>query len=908
MKFIGITGGVGAGKSAVLKYLSKKENIRVMLADEIAHDLMKQGTDCYKKIVDEFLFDNLLGADGEFDREKLAKVIFSSEEKRLKMNAIVHPAVKKYVKEQFAYEKEKGELDFLILEAALLIEDHYDEVCDELWYIYASPEVRKKRLMETRGYSEEKVAQIFASQLPEKIYREKCKVFIDNNGNLSETFLQIEKALGLFSEVKKENVVGMEQPFVFGLDIGTRNVVGTVGYQEDEHSFIVMAQCVMEHETRAMIDGQIHDIGRVAKTIKKVKEKLEQQIKQPLTDVCIAAAGRVLKTVTVHVDYEFAEETVVAAEDIHTLDLLGIEKAQNVLKEQNDTQYKFYCVGYTTVKYYINDEMYSNLESHKADKISEDIIVTFLPEDVVDGLYAAVTQAGLSVASLTLEPIAAINISIPENFRMLNIALVDIGAGTSDISVTKDGSIIAYGMIPQAGDELTELIVQEYLVDFRTAEAMKLASSEGDTITYKDIMMIAHTIPSEEIWKLTEPAVERMAAAVAAKIKELNGDKSVSAVFVVGGGGKIHGYTEKLAEKLGIIKERVALRGEEVLQEVTFEQEGIKKDPLLVTPIGICLNYYLQKNSFIMVRLNGERIKLYNNNKLTIVDAALQAGFKNEDLFPRRGKEIRYTINGVDKVERGSAGESAVITMNGKPAGMNTPLEPNSEIEIQISTQGEDAVLRIERLEEYRGQQLNFVVNGKRVSCPKCVEVNGELKPGAYEIQNGDQIEIRSYYTVQQIAEFMDVEVDMTEDVFVNNRSVELESRVYDNFTLDWTVLAYAVAAEEPEKEQGNAERADMAKDEESHGAVHLSGNGSEEAGTKNGAGVIQNIQVYVNNQPVLLTGKKDYIFVDIFDYYDFDLKAGNGRSIVTKLNGEDAQYVAVLKNGDQIKLGWKEI
>ena len=478
---------------------------------------------------------------------------------------------------------------------------------------------------------------------------------------------------------------------------------------------------------------------------------------------------------------------------------------------------------------------------------------------------------------------------------MLNIALVDIGAGTSDICVTKEGSIAAYGMIPLAGDELTELIVQQYLVDFKTAERMKQDSTLGKEIVYRDIMLIEHTIPAEEIWNLIEETVDRMTSAVASKIKELNGEKSVSAAFVVGGGGKIHGYTEKLAEKLGIIKERVALRGEEVLQEVTFLQPDIKKDPLLVTPIGICISYYQQKNTFVMVRLNGERVKLYNNNKLTIVDAALQAGFSNEDLFPRRGKEIRYNINGVDKVERGSAGESAIITMNGKPAGMNTRLEPNCEIEIQSSTQGEDAVLRVEKLEEYKGQQLTFIVNGVRVTCPKCVEVNGELKPGAYEIQDGDVIEIRSYYTIDQIAEFMDVEVDMTEDVFVNNRSVDMDTRIYDNFTLEWTTLSYASA----ERKDGEAEG------DEDYGVENSSE--TKEETISDGKSIPQTIQVYVNNMPVTLTGKSEYIFVDIFDYYDFDLNAGGGRGVITELNGAEAPYIAVLKNGDQIKLAWKE-
>ena len=390
---------------------------------------------------------------------------------------------------------------------------------------------------------------------------------------------------------------------VFGLDIGTRNVVGTVGHRTEDGAFIVEAQYVRQHETRSMLDGQIHDIGKVARTISAVKAELEAQLDAPLSEVCIAAAGRVLKTVTTHVEYEYAEESVVTGEDIHTLNLLGVEQAQDILREQNDTKYKFYCVGYSVVKYYLNEEVFISIEGHKANKIGEDIIVTFLPEDVVDGLYSAVGQAKMTVANMTLEPIAAINVAIPENFRMLNIALVDVGAGTSDISITREGSIIAYGMIPYAGDELTELIVQQYLVDFQTAEKMKLASSSEDEVTYEDIMSISHTIPSKEIWELVAPTVEKITSEVAAKIKELNGDKTVSACFVVGGGGKIHGFTEKLAGHLDLPTERVALRGEEVLKEVTFEQEDIKKDPLLVTPIGICLNYYEQKNNFMVFQI-----------------------------------------------------------------------------------------------------------------------------------------------------------------------------------------------------------------------------------------------------------------------------------------------------------------
>ena len=738
---------------------------------------------------------------------------------------------------------------------------------------------------------------------------------------------------------------------VFGLDIGTRNVVGTVGYQTDDKEFVVTAQYVREHETRAMLDGQIHDIGRVAKTIKEVKDELEKQTGPPLEEVCIAAAGRVLKTVTTHVEYEYAQESVVTGEDVHTLDLLGIEKAQEALKEVNDTSYKFYCVGYSTVKFFLNDEVFISLEGHKANKIGEDIIVTFLPEDVVDGLYAAVGQAGLSVANMTLEPIAAINVAIPENYRMLNIALVDVGAGTSDISITRDGSIIAYGMIPHAGDELTEVIVQHFLVDFNMAESIKLQSTTSDTVTYKDIMSIEHTIPAQDVWDVAAPVVDNIAQEVSAKIRELNGDKTVSACFVVGGGGKIHGFTEKLAEDLDLPEERVALRGEEVLGDVTFEQEDIKKDPLLVTPIGICLNYYDQRNNFIMVRFNGERIKLYDNNRLTIVDAALQAGFPNDELFPKRGTPINFTVNGVARLVRGEAGDGAVVTMNGKPASINTPLEPNSEIVIEPSTAGEAAVYKISQLDEYNHSVITFIINGRRVSCPRFVQVNGELEPEDYSIRENDVIETRNYYTVRQIAQFMDLVIDTDQMIFVNNEEAGLDTLVYENFSVEWKTDEYGVAridnntyndTQESDSDDASVLAEQDANSTESDNTVartseqmmnqvidELHDDFAKEA---EASAVPENelpenelpkndiqeeiheedssentVTVIVNGEPVELSGKDTYIFVDIFTHISFDLQAGKGRAIATVINGRDAQFSEELHEGDKIELYWKE-
>lgn len=702
-----------------------------------------------------------------------------------------------------------------------------------------------------------------------------------------------------------------ERDYVFSLDIGTRNVVGTVGYKDENDKFTAMAIYSVEHESRAMLDGQIHDIGRVSKTIAVVKEHLEQQVGFALNEVCIAAAGRVLRTITTKVAYEYPEESVVTGEDLNNLDLLGIDQAQRELAE-GDERYKFYCVGYSVMKYFLNEEPFTNMEGHKATKIEEIIIVTFLPEDVVDGLYSAVERAGLSVANMTLEPIAAINVAIPENYRMLNIALVDVGAGTSDICITKDGSIVAYGMIPYAGDELTEVIVQGFLVDFATAEQIKKDSAAFDKVTYKDIMGIENTVKSEEVWKLTDPVMEKITTEVAAKIKELNGDASVAASFIVGGGGKVHGFCETLAGKLGIVKERVALRGEEVMQQITFLQEDVKKDPLLVTPIGICLNYFEQKNNFIMIHFNGEMMKLYDNGHLRIVDAAMQAGMPTEELFPRRGAEIHFKVNGVARMARGGVGESAVIKMNGQEVGLKTKLLPNSDVTVEASTEGSSANMTIDQLEEFQNSVVNFVVNGQRISCPKFVEVNGSLEPGSYIIKEGDDIETRGFYTVGQLAEFMDVNIDENHEIIVNNRVGDKNTLVYENFNVEWTEGAFVPKESATEDEFADEELDVLAsgKEEESDTSLYRPNTPlTKEAEHEITKQTYGSIHFTVNGQPQTLSGQKDYIFSDIFRVIEFDTNAGGkGKRVATYINNRPCGYADSITEGDAVEIRWEEV
>lgn len=733
---------------------------------------------------------------------------------------------------------------------------------------------------------------------------------------------------------KKKNL--NPENLVFGLDIGTRNVVGTVGYTS-ENKFHVVSQVAKEHDTRAMLDGQIHDIDKVGRTIFEVKQEIEAELGKQLHEVCIAAAGRVLKTVTTTAEVEFGEDTLIDAEHIYTLEMLGVENAYERFHEENDSDLKFYCVGYTVVKYYMNDYPIANLEKHKAKKISLELIATFLPDDVVDGLYRAVEVADLQVSNLTLEPIAAMQAAVPQMYRMLNLALVDVGAGTSDISVTKDGSIVAYGMIPKAGDELTEAIATALLLDFNTAETVKSKVILGETIEYADIMGIVHKIEPEEVLKIIDILIDDMAKEVGEKIIELNGGKAVSAVFVVGGGGKIPTFTEKLANILGIINERVALRGPEVLKEIDYKIPNPNMDSLFVTPVGICLNFYEQRNNFIFVNFNGERIKLYDNGHLTVVDAAMQSGFPNESLFPKRGNELTFTVNEKQHMVRGQVGEPAVITLNNQEVSLNTPIQAGDKIKVKESTKGKDAYVEIKSLPEFKST-IDVVVNNKKIVLPKFAEVNGELQSEFYEIKDGDDIKMLNFYTVRQIAEFMDVIINTDINIYVNNKVADLDSLVYENFNVIWTMekLNLSEVVEEPDNKENvefskylvsgeeereardieelrkfQKERREKLLEEAKEKALlekesEDSDSSDDEAGSADD-NTIKDVTVTVNGREVTFSGKTRYLFAEVFDKIGFNLKVPMGKAVVSKHNGYDAIFAAELKSGDEIEVYWEK-
>lgn len=696
--------------------------------------------------------------------------------------------------------------------------------------------------------------------------------------NEEYTIKDINLKRGVFMlEAVKQKVSPHE--VIFSLDIGTRNVVGIVGKQEEER-FIVIDVEVIAHPSRAMYDGQIHDIDKVAEVTQRVKNNLENRLGFTLSQVAIAAAGRALKTQQVHIHREVDITKVIDKRLIDSLEIEGIQKAQQALEEEENLKdIKYYCVGYTVITYYLNDGMITTLKGHRGHKIGADILATFLPHVVVDSLYAVMEKVGLDVINLTLEPIAAIHVAIPHKLRLLNLGLIDIGGGTSDIAITKDGTVVAYAMASVAGDEITEAIAKAYLLDFDTAEKLKLALNKQEQHSFCDVVGIPYSLSTAEILECISDVIEGLAGEIAQKLIEYNG-KAPSAVFCIGGGSQIPTFTQHLASKLQLPKERVVIRGTEIIENIIFESTKIE-GPEYITPIGIGLIALKDREQdFIHVHVNNTAIKLLNTKQMYVSDALIQIGYSARKLIGRRGKGLNFKINGATKNVSGEAGEAAKVFVNGVPASLDTKIKNRDNIQIEPAMDGEDAKLSLSDLLN-NVKKVHF--NGLDFKLINEPLINGRPAELGYLIQDGDEL---TYQEIHEVGELLLRFQKSPEHVqiFVNEKKVDKKYLLQDNDCI--AIL----------EERGEIEANALPKQTRSDGIAD-----------ENTPLDRKGISIYVNEIPVHLEDerKTPYIFVDIFNYIDFDRSKVQG-NLVLRLNGMRANYTDTLKEGDQIEIFWE--
>ena len=523
---------------------------------------------------------------------------------------------------------------------------------------------------------------------------------------------------------------------IFALDIGTRSVIGIVAEQTPEGLKIIATER-QEHKTRAMIDGQIHDVPQVAAVIDNVKKALVKRT-GPLKSAAVAAAGRALYTMTAAAEMEFSG--IITAEQERSLDFAGVQAAQAKLAESHtvDDLSNYYCVGYSTVKYELDGTQLKTLVGQRGRIASATVIATFLPRQVIDSMHSALQSVQLDMQALTLEPIAAINVLIPATMRHLNLVLVDIGAGTSDVAITRNGAVIAYGMVPQAGDEITDALSQQFLLDFNVAEQLKRDVTNGLQGKFADIMGMEYDLSPEEVLKPIMPNIKKLAESIVQQILELNGGEPPQAIMMVGGGSLTPNLSKFVAEIMDLPMGRVAVRHPDKIDGVLDIPEELKL-PDAVTPLGILKIASINTLHFLRVYVNDAEYSLFNFRDLTVSDALLNAGIILKKLNGRPGLGTMLKINGENKFIPGTMGTMAQLTVDGSPANLDTPIHDGSRIQVIPGQNGAAPEITLEDVLEIPPSYTVFI-NGEETSIAAQFVINGQAAQPGQLLHDGDEI------------------------------------------------------------------------------------------------------------------------------------------------------------------------
>ncbi len=562
----------------------------------------------------------------------------------------------------------------------------------------------------------------------------------------------------------------MDTPqYLFALDIGTRSVVGLIGEKVDQDIRIIAYER-QEHHTRSMLDGQIHDVLEVAKVIGNVKSRLESQV-GPLTKVSVAAAGRALCTIKSAAELDARNCGVLTAQDETSLELTAIQNAQHQLATSNSVPNPtdYFCVGYSIVTFTLDELVLKSLIGQRGKAAGIEVIATFLPRQVIDSMESAIQSVDLEIATLTLEPIAAIHVLIPPTMRHLNLALVDVGAGTSDVALTESGSVVAYGMVPCAGDEITEAISQKYLLDFNVAEQVKRQlGGPSERISFVNVLGLTQETPVKEIVASIAPTVGNLAGAIAKEILALN-SVAPQAVLLVGGGSLTPDLPTALAHSLNMDTTRVAIRRPETIEGIPNIPTELQA-PDGVTPLGILKLSSSRHLSFITITLNTLPLRLFNLGRLSVANALLAGGIDIRELQGRPGLGLTLTLNGTTTFVPGSYGRPGSLTINGQQAAWDDEIHDQDQLVVEKGIHGLSPTPQIKELLPIPAA-LTVTINKQLYSVKPLITVNGQTALPETILTDRADIICRIPQTLGEILKLLNYQDGEKEYIYLVNGS-----------------------------------------------------------------------------------------------------------------------------------------
>ncbi|MDQ0298539.1 cell division protein FtsA [Salibacterium salarium] len=706
---------------------------------------------------------------------------------------------------------------------------------------------------------------------------------------------------------------------LFALDIGTRSVTGLI-LKRTNDEFELMDVETREHKERSMMDGQIHNIVAVAELLEEIKMTLEERHGK-LEKVCVAAAGRSLKTERGAMELDISSQSSVYQQDVTPLELGAVQSAQHKLafetEEKEDKSFRYHCVGYSVIAYYLDGEEMGSLIDQSGQTASVEVIATFLPKVVVESLISALQRANLVLEALTLEPIAAINVLIPPSMRRLNVALVDIGAGTSDIAITDLSTVTAYGMVPIAGDEVTEALSDQFLLDFPDAERVKrqLASKEDVSIT--DILGIETMYPPEEVLQPIRPVIQQLAAEISSEIMTLN-RKVPKAVMLVGGGSMTPEIGIQLSEALGLPENRVAIRDIDAIKNLSYSD--IQPGPELVTPVGIAIAAKEHPVEYMPVTVNGDSLRLFDVKSLTVGDAVLASGLSIPKLYGKPGAAIVVTLNERVVSIPGSRGDAPSIQKNGEPSDLKDTIAAKDNITITEGRHGEPAEATFQDLLD-KPPELQITVNDKHIVVPPLYVKNGEPTTQHVELQDRDRLECRLPSSISEIWAAMNWEKPQSNEaiIYLDNKAVS-PANLKNECTINGKPanMNHTVKSGDSirfkQSSTTNITIRELLEQEGIHPDItkHIRFNQEEITMKKNMLDIEKNnteasLEDSVSHEDYVKTTKNvsgsTFIVQDVFHYVTVDLSGSANKKWDLTQNGMPAAFTDEIKEGDHIEL-----
>ncbi|HZK56224.1 MAG TPA: cell division FtsA domain-containing protein [Desulfosporosinus sp.] len=693
---------------------------------------------------------------------------------------------------------------------------------------------------------------------------------------------------------------------IFALDIGTRMVMGLVMIKNKEQGYEILASARTEHRQRAMYDGQVHDVEEVARAVVIVKEKIEKKLGIPLKQVAVAAAGRALRTEVAVAEHKELLPVRWEREDVLALEMEAVHQALRQLKSSaDDDSQSYHCVGYSTIASWNEGEAISSLIGQRGKVASVSVIATFLPRTVVDGLVAVLGRVDLKMTSLTLEPIAAGQAAIPANMRRLNLALVDIGAGTADIALTKNGSFFAYGMVPMAGDAVTEEICAHYLLDFKVGEKVKRDLNTKHEVKFKDFLGAKVVANKEDVIKVIQSVVGKLTEAIAREIMTLNQDVP-QAVILIGGGSLTPMLSEMLAETLGLPQNRVGIQVRERLGEI-YGEKSIR-GPESITPIGIGIAA-LEGNGlqYYTVLVNGAPVSIFELQLATVAEALLAAGILPRSFFGKPGSALTFEWNHEMQVIKGSMGKAAQLSINGIPGKLDQTLKAGDDIVFVAGEPGEDAQAYFKDVLP-KVQDKWVIWNGKREAFVPQVFVNHQLTCETDTIIDGSKITYVPNHDLKNLCQQRGYHLENKEEIEISingeSRTINLTLvRFVNGCEVDGSyIIKLGDSIEVHTKPLTVRELRLEAK------PINFSINGTqveypplETIISFHGRPVSED-QTLMDGMDLKVEGyKKMPIFSDLLPYVKFPDELVPGASLKISVNGAPAEFTTLLHPGDRI-------